>query len=85
MELADKIETLAAKATPEPWGAIKGIEEGDETRCGVVATRGKLSYLIATIENGAPGDWCDTEFVNAELIALLRNNLPTILAALRTV
>ena len=55
--------------TPGPWEAFKGVEQGDEMRCGVSAMRGKVGYLVATIENGAPGDFCDTEFANARLIA----------------
>jgi hypothetical protein len=31
--------------------------------------RGDVGYLVATIENGAPGDFCDTEYANARLIA----------------
>jgi len=55
--------------TPGPWEAIKGLNESDEMRCGVVADRGVMKYLVATIENGAPGDICDTEYANARLIA----------------
>lgn len=57
------------KATPGPWRAIKGVEPSDDMRCGVSAMRGEIGYLVATIENGAPGDICDTEFANANLIA----------------
>ena len=42
-------------------------------RCGISAMRGALGYLIATIENGAPGDFCDTEEANAALIVELVN------------
>lgn len=53
--------------TPGPWKAIKGgLAEGDDMRCGV---RGDKEYLVATIENGAPGDFCETEEANAKLIA----------------
>lgn len=65
--------------TPGPWEAIKGLNESDEMRCGVVADRGERKYLVATIENGAPGDICDTEFANARLIAAA----PELLEALR--
>lgn len=58
-----------AQHTPGPWKAIKGISESDGMRCGVVATRGNVDYLVATIENGAPGDFCETEEANAELMA----------------
>lgn len=58
-----------SKSTPGPWKVVKGIAEGDDMRCGVVVTRDKVDYLIATIENGAPGDICETEEANAELMA----------------
>ena len=58
-----------ADFTKGPWIAIRGVEEDDEYRCGVAAVRGDCEYLIATVENGAPGDSCDTEFSNAHLIA----------------
>lgn len=62
------------KHTPGPFLAVKGIE-GDEMRCGVFTLQG---YHIATIENGAPGDFCDTEYANALLFAAA----PEVLAAL---
>lgn len=55
--------------TPGAWSAMKHSEPNDDMRCAVVANRGKLAYLVATIENGAPGDFCDTEWANARLIA----------------
>lgn len=55
--------------TPGPWKAIKGIAEGDAMRCGVVVSRGNTDYLIATVENGAPGDFCETEWANAQIMA----------------
>lgn len=56
--------------TPGPWKAIKGgLAEGDDMRCAVVASRGPTDYLVATIENGAPGDFCETEWANAQLMA----------------
>jgi hypothetical protein len=58
-----------AAHTPGPWEAIKGVEQSDDMRCGVAAVREDIRYLVATIENGAPGDFCDTEFANARLIA----------------
>lgn len=65
--------------TAGPWKAIKGgLAEGDDFRCGVTAVRGETEYLLATIENGAPGDICDTEWANAVLIA----EAPNLLAAL---
>ena len=38
-------------------------------RCAIVVERGKMQYLLATIENGAPGDFCETEEANALLMA----------------
>lgn len=58
-----------AQHTPGEWKVIKGAAEGDDMRCAVVVERGKMQYLIATIENGAPGDFCETEEANANLIA----------------
>lgn len=55
--------------TPGPWEAIRGVDPADDMRCGVSAARGDRGYLVATIENGAPGDICDTEYANARLIA----------------
>jgi len=57
------------KFTKGEWKAIEGISETDGMRCGVTVTRGKTDYLLATIENGAPGDLCETEEANAHLIA----------------
>lgn len=73
------LRALLAKATPGPWEAIKGVEENDDMRCGISAVRGSYRYLVATIENGAPGDFCDTEFANAALIVTLRNNASALL------
>lgn len=67
--------------TPGLWEAIKGAEKSDEMRCAVMAMRGKLGYLVATIENGAPGDCCDTEWENAKLMAAG----PVMLLALETI
>ena len=58
-----------AKHTSGQWRVIKGAAEGDDMRCAIVVERGKMQYLIATIENGAPGDFCETEEANAELMA----------------
>jgi hypothetical protein len=69
------------KYTPGPWEAIKGVIDSDEMRCAVVAVRSENSYLVATIENGAPGDFCDTEYVNAKLIA----SAPDLLLALAAI
>ena len=53
--------------TPGPWKAIKGVQ-GDDLRCAVVVPLDR-DYLLATVENGAPGDFCDTEWANARLLA----------------
>lgn len=60
---------MSAGFTPGPWEALKGASPTDDMRCAVVAVRDDYRYLVATIENGAPGDICDTEFANARLIA----------------
>lgn len=59
----------AVAFTCGPWEALKGAEQADDMRCAVTAVRGDYRYLVATIENGAPGDFCDTELANAHLIA----------------
>lgn len=62
------------RPTPGPWKAVKGLDlHGDEddqdaNRCSVVVD-GPHQYFIATIENGAPGDTCESEFCNALLVA----------------
>jgi hypothetical protein len=55
--------------TPGKWKVLKGAAEGDSMRCAIVVEQGKMQYLLATIENGAPGDFCETEEANAELMA----------------
>ncbi len=55
--------------TPGEWKVLKGAVEGDDMRCAIVVEQGKMQYLLATIENGAPGDFCETELANAELMA----------------
>lgn len=64
--------------TPGPWKMIKGADD-DETRCAVVQDNGDKEWLIATVENGAPGDCLATESANAHLIAAA----PDLLAALK--
>lgn len=71
--IPDELRELSEKATEGPWEAIKGVEASDDMRCGVAAVRGDRSYLTATIENGAPGDFCDTEYANALLIVAAVN------------
>lgn len=58
-----------AAHTAGPVAVIKGAVEGDDMRCAVAVQRGKVQYLLATVENGAPGDFCETEEANAALIA----------------
>ena len=58
-----------AEPTPGEWKVIKGAAEGDDMRCAIVVEHGKMQYLLATIENGAPGDFCETEEANAILMA----------------
>lgn len=61
--------TMKHTHTPGPWKPLKGAD-GDETRWVVVQNvDGGREYLIATIENGAPGDYLETEGMNARLIA----------------
>lgn len=69
-----------AKHTPGTWKVIKGAVEGDTMRCAVVVEQGTHAYLIATIENGAPGDFCETEEANANLVAAA----PAMLAELKS-
>jgi hypothetical protein len=65
------------KPTPGRFVA-SSIPEGDGERWSVF-TEGTPSYHIAVIENGAPGDYCDTERANALLLAAS----PEMLAALK--
>ena len=65
--------------TPGPWKAAKG-HDGEPDRWCVVAAR-KKQYLIAVIENGQPGDCCETEGATARLIAAA----PELLEALKAV
>jgi hypothetical protein len=53
--------------TPGPLKASKGWD-GDPDRW-VVVTDGERRYLVATIENGQPGDTCETEGYTAKLFA----------------
>lgn len=63
--------------TAGPLKALKGSEF--ETDRWTVVTEGERAYLIATIENGQPGDTLDTEAATAHLFA----GAPELLAALR--
>lgn len=73
MSTTTDLAALSEAATPGTWGALKGVEASDDMRCGITAKRGNLDYLVATIENGAPGDFCDTEYANAAFIVALVN------------
>lgn len=63
--------------SPGPWKALRGADD-DETRWIVVAAGSDREYLIATIENGQPGDCLETEGATAQLIA----QAPALVAAL---
>lgn len=67
--------------TQGPWEPIKGSIPDDDLRCAVVVIREDVAYLVATIENGAPGDICATEYANAKLIAAA----PDMLEALQNI
>lgn len=58
---------MSAQHTPGPLKASKGWE-GDPERW-VVCSDGLRHYLVATIENGQPGDTCETEGHTARLFA----------------
>lgn len=64
------------KQTPGSWVAIRGHDENRADRW-TVCTESEPHYLIAVIENGAPGDTLETEGCNAHLIAAA----PELLAA----
>lgn len=51
--------------TPGPWTTMQG-HDGDPTRW-IVVQAAEPNYIIAVIENGAPGDFLDTEEANAKL------------------
>lgn len=59
------------KYTPGPLRPHKGAGDGDdyEPDRWCVVVDGPKPYLVATIENGAPGDCLDTEAGNARLFA----------------
>ncbi len=56
------------KHTPGPLRAEKGVEDEPE-RWVVVADNGTRPYVIATTENGQPGDTLETEGYTAHLFA----------------
>jgi len=82
-EEVEKLEALLAKMTPGPLEVVKGVSPTDDMRCGIAAVRGDRSYMVATIENGAPGDFCETEQSNAEGFVAAVNALPALIAHYR--
>ena len=71
-----------AKHTPGPWRTHQGADDGEggvELDRWLVVVDGPKPYLVATIENGAPGDTLMTEAANATLFAAA----PDLLAACR--
>jgi len=64
--------------TPGPWKTLRGVDD-DDTRWIVVAAGSDREYLIATIENGQPGDCLETEAATASLVSAA----PDLLAALK--
>jgi hypothetical protein len=54
--------------TPGPYKAQQGVEDEPE-RWTIVADNGTRPYMIAVIENGQPGDTCETEGHTARLLA----------------
>ena len=66
-----------SKHTPGPWTASMGTEDDNERWC----VLNEAGYLLATVENGAPGDTLETEEANARLIAAA----PGLLAACKAV
>jgi hypothetical protein len=75
----EEIRGRLERATPGDWRSIKGIVESDEMRCGVTVERDGVHYLLATIENGAPGDFCKTEEANAEFISHSKSDIAFLL------
>lgn len=59
---------LKVKHTPGPFIADRGTED-EPDRWYVLQDRPGKKFLIATIENGAPGDTLETEGANARLFA----------------
>jgi len=72
-------------STAGPWKAeradLHGDDEPDPNRWSVLTEGRDKDYFVATIENGAPGDCCETEQHNAALIAAA----PDMLEVLREV
>jgi hypothetical protein len=66
---------VSALHTPGPLKASKGWD--DDSERWVVVADGPRQYHVATIENGQPGDTCETEGHTARLFAAA----PDLLAA----
>lgn len=64
--------------TPGPFKAQQGAES-EPDRWTIVADNGTMPFLIATIENGQPGDTVETEKYTAQLFAAA----PALVAALK--
>lgn len=56
------------KWTPAPWKASKGAPD-EPNRWLILADDAERPYLLATIENGQPGDCLETEGHTAALVA----------------
>lgn len=80
-EQLNELERLASNATDGPLSANKGDE--DEPDRWHILKSSEPHYLVATIENGAPGDTLDTEESTARLFAASRSAIPAIIAEIR--
>lgn len=68
---------LAEKATPGPLEAIPPPRIGNHWKVGTrPKERNGCLFLVAMIDNGAPGDTLDTEEANARLFAAACNLTP---------
>jgi len=68
--------------TPGPLKAEKGAEF-DPGRWIIVADNGTKPWVIATIENGQPGDSLDTEEATAKLFAAAPELLEALIGVLK--
>ncbi len=76
-----EIRERRGRITPGEWQSADGISESDTMRCGVTVVQGNTGYLLATIENGAPGDFCETEKANADFIAHAPTDIDKLLSS----
>lgn len=73
----ESLEHRQRRHTPGPWKWGKGVDD-DPTRCFVTqSVPDEPTFVIAQIENGAPGDSLETEKAKARLMA----EAPALLAA----